>query len=668
MSDLIVSARPVADNDDAASAAPAELASILALQTGLAVIAALYVAREVIVPVTLAILLSFVLTPLVDLLRAAKLGRVPSVLLAVLLALTVLLAMGGVIGSQLAQLATKIPEYTNTIEQKIDRVRAATVDRVTVFLDRLRHSTTTPPNDGSKPQATPQKRDEAQYASPLVPAPEAAPTGLSPLQLIQRYLGIVLSPFATMGIVVVVAIFVLLQKEDLRDRLIRLFGATDLHKTTVAMDDAARRLSKYFLTQLAINTSFGILIGIGLYFIGLPNPLLWGILAGLLRFVPYIGAFISAALPLALAMAVDPGWWMVIWTGCLYVGGEVLVSQLIEPVLYGHSTGLSPFAVIVAAIFWSWMWGPIGLILSMPLTLSVVVLGRYVERLAFLDILLGDRPALTPIESFYQRILAGDADKVLEHAELLLKERSLSSYYDEVIVKGLQLAAADPERGVLRPQQLQRIRSTVSGLVIELSEYDDAEPAVKPPTELAGTSGQKEPRPAPPPVKTAAGPSALAAGWQGERPVLCLAGNGPFDEAASAMLWQLLEKHGIGARVSAYRAASREAIAMLDISGVAMVCLSYLDIAGTPSHLRYLMRRLRQRLPQALILIGLWPADDAVFTDEQLRAAIGADFYTTSLREAVNICVEAATQAPGDNRLNASQINLEARNLRPSSA
>jgi predicted PurR-regulated permease PerM len=667
MSDLIASARPVPDNDDAASAAAAELASILALQTGLAAIAALYVAREVIVPVTLAILLSFVLTPLVDLLRAAKLGRVPSVLLAVLLALTVLLAIGGVIGSQAAQLATKVPEYTNTIEQKLDSVRAATVDRVSALLDHLRHATTTPPNDGSKPQATPQKRDEAQPQSPSVPTPEAAPTGLSPLQLIQRYLGTVLSPFATMGIVVVVAIFVLLQKEDLRDRLIRLFGATDLHKTTVAMDDAARRLSKYFLTQLAINTSFGILIGIGLYFIGLPNPLLWGILSGLLRFVPYIGAFISAALPLALAMAVDPGWSMVIWTGGLYVGGEVLVSQAIEPVLYGHSTGLSPFAVIVAAIFWSWMWGPIGLILSMPLTLSVVVLGRYVERLAFLDILLGDRPALTPIESFYQRILAGDEDEALDHAELLLKERSLSSYYDEVILKGLQLAAADSQRGVLRPQQLQRIRGTVSGLVIELSEHDDAEPAAKPATELAGTSGENGPTPAPPPVKTADVPSALAAGWQGDTPVLCLAGNGPLDEVASAMLRQLLEKHGIGARVSAYREASREAIGMLDVNGVAMVCVSYLDITGTPSHLRYLMRRLRQRLPQALILIGLWPADDAVLTDRPLSAAIGADYYTTSLREAVNICVETATRVPADKRLNLSQTDPEAPNPRPSS-
>jgi predicted PurR-regulated permease PerM len=203
------------------------------------------------VPVTVAILLSFVLTPLVDLLRAAKLGRVPSVLLAVLLALTVLLAIGGVIGSQVAQLATKIPEYTNTIEQKIDSVRAATVDRVSALLDRLGRATTVPPNDSSKPQATPQKRDEAQSPRPSVPTQEAAPAGLSPLQLIQSYLGTVLSPFATMGIIVVVAIFVLLQKEDLRDRLIQLFGASDLHRTTVAMDDAARRLSKYFLTQLA---------------------------------------------------------------------------------------------------------------------------------------------------------------------------------------------------------------------------------------------------------------------------------------------------------------------------------------------------------------------------------------------------------------------------------
>ena len=196
------------------------------------------------------------------------------------------------------------------------------------------------------------------------------------------------------------------------------------------------------------------MIGVGLYFIGVPNPVLWGMLSALLRFVPYIGSFIAAGLPIALAAAVEPGWSMAIWTAALYVVVELLVGQAVEPMLYGHSTGLSPLAVVVAAIFWSWLWGPIGLILSMPLTLCLVVLGRYVERLEFLDVLLGDRPALTPVESFYQRILAGDADEAQDHAELLLKDRSLSWYYDEVALRGLQLAADDAQRGVLHRNSL----------------------------------------------------------------------------------------------------------------------------------------------------------------------------------------------------------------------
>jgi predicted PurR-regulated permease PerM len=185
---------------------------------------------------------------------------------------------------------------------------------------------------------------------------------------------------ATVGIVFVVATFILLQREDLRDRLIRLFGATDLHRTTSALDDAARRLSKYFLTQFGINATFGLVIGVGLFFIGVPNPVLWGMLSALLRFVPYIGSFIGAGLPIALAAAVDPGWSMVIWTAALYIVIELLVGQAVEPMMYGRGTGLSPLAVVVAAIFWSWLWGPIGLILSMPLTLCLVVLGRHVER------------------------------------------------------------------------------------------------------------------------------------------------------------------------------------------------------------------------------------------------------------------------------------------------
>jgi predicted PurR-regulated permease PerM len=627
------------------AAAPAENSPVLSLQIGVVVVAALYFAKEVLIPVTLAILLSFVLAPLAELLRRAHLGRVLSVLLAVLVALGLILAIGGVIGSQVAQLATGIPQYVATIEKKVERIRTYTIGRLTELAGSIGRQTGPRDESGRQPAQAAPANAPAGEKQTAAPAQKPA-TISSPLELVERYLSPVLSPLATLGIVLVVAIFALLQREDLRDRLIRLFGSRDLHRTTVALDDAARRLSRYFLTQLAVNASFGIIIGTGLFFIGVPNPILWAIISGLLRFVPYIGSFISAGLPIALSAAVEPGWSMAIWTAALYVIVELLVSQAVEPVLYGHSTGLSPFAVVVSAIFWSWLWGPIGLILSMPLTLCLVVLGRHVERLEFLDVMLGDRPPLTSIESFYQRVLAGDADEAEDHAELLLKERSLSSYYDEVALKGLQLAANDAERGVLRPDQLERVKNTITTLVAELDTHDDGEPPPQqhdPDEETVESQAADLPQRSPPAhVDISVGEFGPA--WRTKTPVLCLAGKGPLDEAASAILAQLLGKHGLGARVLSYHAASREGIGSLDPEGVAMVCISYLNISGSPSHLRYLMRRLRRTLPHVPILIGLWPAEDSVLKDERIKAVIGADYYTMSLRDAVNACVEAASK------------------------
>ena len=458
--------------ENAPSAAGRRLETMLALQVGAFVVTALYLAHEVLVPITVAILLSFVLAPLVDLLRRVQLGRLLSVLLAVGTAIGILVIVGTIVGAQIAELGTHAPEYAKTIEQKIMSVRDYGLNRVSGILEKVGYeaklSSTTPassPEAPGQPANTPDSH-AAQLGSPS-----------TPLALIERYLTPILSPIATLGIIVVVAIFVLLQKEDLRDRMIRLFGSTDLHRTNVALDDAAQRLSKYFLAQLAINTAFGVVIAIGLFVIGVPNPILWAILSGMLRFIPYIGSLISAALPIALATAVDPGWSMAIWTALFYLVAELTVSQAIEPFLYGHSTGLSPFAVVVSAIFWSWLWGSVGLILSTPLTLCLVVLGRYVDRLEFLDVLLGDRPPLTPVESFYQRVLAGDADEAQDHAELLLKDRSLSSYYDEVALKGMQLAANDAQRGVIGHRQLERVKNTINALTEELSDHPDHEPS-----------------------------------------------------------------------------------------------------------------------------------------------------------------------------------------------
>ncbi len=627
-----------------AQVAPAEVPGVNALLTlaaAVVFIAALFLAREVLIPVTLAVLLSFVLAPLVELLRLARLPRVAAVLVAVVVAIGIILALAGLIGVQIASLVDDFPRYQYTIEKKVETVQQATTERLSKLVNQLGHQLDhAAPAPGQPPAADGNSEPKPLPVEVHQPSP-------SQMELVQRYLAPVLSPLATLAIVVIVSIFVLLQREDLRDRLIRLFGSRDLHRTTVAMDDAARRLSKYFLTQLAINASFGVIIGAGLFFIGVPSPILFGVMAALLRFVPYIGAPLAALFPLALAAAVDPGWSTLLWTLGLFLVAEPIMGQVVEPVLYGHSTGLSPFSVVVAAIFWTWLWGPIGLILSTPLTLCLVVLGRHVDRLEFLDVLLGDRPALTPVESFYQRMLAGDPDEAIDYAELLLKERSLSSYYDEVALKGLKLAAHDVTRGVLAPEQLERIKDAIASLVEDLDDHDDVDPAPDDADDGPAASTRAERALPVEPAPTAQPPDAdaLPEVWRGEGAVLCVAGRGPLDEAAAAMLAQLLTKHGLGARVEPHHAVSRAGIGALDVSGVAMVCISYLEITGTPSHLRYLLRRVRQKVPGAPILVGLWPAEEAVLRDDRLRAAVGADYYATSLREGVTACLEAARGA-----------------------
>jgi hypothetical protein len=442
-----------------------------------------------------------------------------------------------------------------------------------------------------------------------------------------------LGPLATTGIVVIFLIFILLQREDLRDRFIRLAGARDLQRTTQALDDGVRRLSRYFLMQSAINASFGVLIGTGLFFIGVPNPVLWGILGTLLRFVPYIGAPIAAIFPAALAIAVDPGWSMLLWTIGLFVVVEPIMGQVVEPFLYGHSTGLSAVAVVVSAAFWTWLWGPVGLLLSTPLTVCLVVIGRHVEHLQFLDVLLGDRPALAPEESFYQRMLAGDPDEAAHQAEEFLKQKPLSAYYDEVAIKGLALAQMDVNRGVLDHERRVQIKETVDGLIDDLADHGDLSPAAK--TEgqdaidrLAPVLSAEELRPA----------------WREEEtPVICIAGRGSLDEAAAAMLAQLLQKHGIGARVVPSQAVSSANIFRFDPAGVKLICLSYLEPGGF-TNARYLVRRLRRKLPQARVLLGLWTQTQAETERRKALKETEADLVVTSLAHAVERVVAEAKE------------------------
>jgi predicted PurR-regulated permease PerM len=368
------------------------------------VVGALYFARDVFVPLALALLLSFALGPLVMMLRRWRFGRVPSVIAAVVLASLIIFGIGSVIGSQLAGLAENLPQYRYNMVEKIHSLRGAAVGSgilgsVSKMLDDLKKEISRP----AEPPPAPDRLG-GPSASPNQQKPvpvEIRQPAETPAEVIQEVAGPLLPPLAMTGIVVVFVIFFLLQREDLRDRFIRLAGARDLNRTTRALDDAASRLSRYLLTQCAINACFGVLIGFGLWLIGVQSPLLWGLLAMLLRFVPYVGPVIAASFPAAVAFAVDPGWSTLFWTIGLFLLVEPIMGQVVEPWLYGHSTGLSPVAVVVAAAFWTWLWGPIGLLVSTPLTLCLVVIGRHVERLEFLNIALGNKPALEAEESFY---------------------------------------------------------------------------------------------------------------------------------------------------------------------------------------------------------------------------------------------------------------------------
>jgi predicted PurR-regulated permease PerM len=604
------------------------------------IIGTLYFGREVFVPIALAILLSFVLAPLVRLLQRWHIPRGLSVISVVFIAFMSIFALGGVIATQVAELAGDLPQYQFTMREKIKSLRgtaatSGTLERAADVLQDLGKELNKPKDPATSPTIQPPVPTPAQEPRPIpVEVRQPPPTAL---ESIAALISPLLRPLTTTGITAIFVIFILLQREDLRNRFIKLAGSRDLQKTTAALDDATTRLSRLFLIQLALNTAFGVVIGTGLWIIGIPNPVLWGILAAVLRFVPYVGAAISAVFPLTLAAAVDPGWAMLLWTAALFLVVEPLVGHVIEPLLYGHSTGLSPVAIITSATFWTALWGPVGLVLATPLTICLVVLGRHVERLEFLEVMFGDRPALSPSELFYQRMLAEDPSEAVDKAEEFLKASSLSAYYDEVALPALKLAQNDIARGALDRVQSEKIKAAVVEVVDDLVDQDDQKPVSETINDAEATAALETVHDETldlPVVERAD----LAPQWQGDKPVLCVAGRGPLDEAAAIMLAQLLEKHGLGARVEGADAVAISNIFRLDTAGIGMVCLSYLG-AGSPARMRYAIRRMRRRLPQAQILLGCWRADTDTTT---IRDTAKPDAVATTLREAVKLCLEAA--------------------------
>lgn len=550
------------------------------------VVAGVYFGRPILVPLALAVLIAFALSPLVRLLRKLSLGRVFSVLISLLVAVVLMGAVGTFIGSQAAKVAVELPHYQRNLSKKIQSIRGGAANNSLVrsamsVLNNIGNEIAAPPPQLNETTNAPNK------APPPVPVIVQRPR-TTPLDVIQSVAGPLLEPLVTITLVIVFVGFILLQKEDLRDRFIRLAGYQDLQRTTLALDEAADRLSHYLFSQTAINTSFGIVIGTGLWLIGIPNPGLWGLLAGMMRFVPYVGVPLAALFPLALAFAIDPGWTKVLYTAALYFTIEPVVGQLIEPVVYGRNMGLSAVAVVVAAVFWTWVWGPIGLLLSTPLTMCLVVMGRHVEPLKFLDVLLGDQPPLALEESLYLRMLAGDPDTAALEAEAFIRNNSLIGFFDDVALKALALAQRDADRGVLDKERLAQIREAVDALIENLAEHDEVP---------AGLEGDKQAAPG-------LQEDEVPAHWR-HCPVWCVAGRSALDEAAAALLAHVVEKRGLDARVLSASEVSPANLARLDCTGVQVVCISYLD-PGNYKNAHYLVRRLKKRMPQVHPIACFW--------------------------------------------------------------
>jgi len=625
-------ARKILETGAAPASARDRVGGILAFGI---VLTLLYFGRDVLIPLTLALMLSLLIAPLVRVLRRIGMGQTVSVFIAVLALAVSVAAITVVLGTQVLRMAASLPQYQETIQQKLQNLDELTLGRLNTLTseaNRLiaRHGVTSP---APPPKMFPSS-DDSQTTAPV--AVEVREPRADPFQIVAKILGAIWVPTQTTGIVLIVLIFVLLEHEALRDRFIRLAGGTNIRSTTLVLNDAGERLSRFFVSQFAVNLGVGAAIGVGLAVLGLPHAILWGTLAAALRFVPYVGVWIAAIFATALAVAVVPGWALAVATLGLFVVVEVIAAQFVEPHLYGHATGLSPLSVVVAAIFWSAIWGPMGLILSTPLTLCLVVGGRHIRALRFLDLLLGNTEALTLPQKFYQRTLSGDSQEIVTNARAFLKSHTLAEYCDRVLIPALHLGRLDYEMGAIGPDQQTKFRDVVVEVVSSLDGTDLVRSRRRRPGSVLDpqTPGRalREQR------------ERLAGRWQGPVAVpsgsimVCLTLGTLADDLATELLVRVLRRHKQDARHFSIQDADVPRPPETTPDAVAIVYL----VSAYPSEERNradtLVERVRQINPGALVVNVFLPGL-AIDPDDTARLG-SADHLVTSFVEAVRICLE----------------------------
>jgi len=594
------------------------LKSLLTLQLTAFVIAALYFGRELFIPLALAALLAFLLAPLVTRLQR-WLGRVLSVATVVLSVFVVLGIAGWVLTDQSLQLAAKLPDYRENLLNKAKYLRMPGGTQFSKLSNLFRDLRNEMPGGKSAPQ--PSEADKFHGPTETTRGTPGEPLSVEVVRAgepIPMFLGSVitplLGPLGTAGLVMLLVVCILLQREDLKSRFIRLAGGGRISATMNAMEEAQNRVSRYLASQIMVNICYGTSIAIGLFFIGVPNAALWGALSTLLRFVPYVGPWIAMTPPAVLSLAISPTWSTPLFTIALFIGLELLCGNVLEPLLYSSRTGVSAIALIMGAVFWTGLWGFVGLILAAPITVCLVVLGRHVPRLSFLSILLSDQEPLTPADECYHRLLAPGLADTSDLVDSHLRSNSLASLFDSVLIPVMTTAEVDHQERTIDDEQLDEVLAGLQDIIEDLAERPAVESKVA--ADVAIAEVQK---PSPPPA--------------GSR-VLCLPTRGKQDALAGAMLSELLRQQGFEAESLSSTLLVNELAEKVASEEVEILCLSVLP-PSTVLHARYICGKLRKKCPQIKLVVGLWGASENTGGASLRLREAGADEVVVSLAEAL---------------------------------
>ena len=585
----------------------------------------LYFGRDVLVPLALSVLLTFLLAPGVRWLERRRFPRALATTVMVGLACCVIAGLVWITVAQFLNFAASLPEYKNNIQGKISLLRSDPEGSLSKARQTLDEIGTEIAKQDAAAAATPAPR--AQRSSRL-PAPGDRPVPvtieakqLTPFELMREVITPLIVPLTVAGAVILFTFIMLLQREDLRDRMIRLVGHGQLNVTTQVFEEAANRVSRYLRVQLIVNVSYGLPVGIALYLIGIPNAALWGVLATALRFIPYLGAWIAAALPIALAFAISDDWSLVVWTVAVFVVLELISNNVIEPWAYGASTGLSALAVIVAAIFWTWLWGAVGLLLAVPLTVCLVVVGRYIPQFSFLSIMLGDQPVLSLQDRIYQRLLARDQEEAAELAEQYLGEKGLEALYEDVLIPVLELAERDRHSDALSEERTRFVFDSTRTLVEDLAEL---------PAEGKDSAESADAKEAPLPVP-ALGPITAC----------IVPARDEADEIVGLMLRRCLARRKVAAEFLTINVLKSEVMDRVTELAPQVVYISALPPAAV-LHAAHFCKRLRPRFPQLKIVVAVWHADGAMEKGRSRLLAAGASDVVVTLKDAIEKLPPAA--------------------------